>query len=145
LITPAILYGSVLALSLYAFVRVISGAVAIALRTWPLQKLHMVVNHCDLIERRISRVLSLSAAVIWVNRSIEYVGLLDPVRSAFSAILDFKLERQSISVSVEDVLFFGLTVWASYLLSAFIRFALQSERDQSFSVAVLLLFAAVTQ
>jgi len=127
LMTPGILYGSVLALSLYAFVRVISGAVAIALRGWPLQKLHMVVNHCDLIERRISRVLSLLAAVSWVNRSIDYVGLLDLVRSGFSAILDFKLERQSISVSVEDVLFFGLTVWASYLLSAFIRFALQEE------------------
>ena len=104
-----------------------SGAVAIALRTWPLQKLHMIVNHCDLIERRISRLLSLLAAVSWVNRSIDYVGLLDHVRSGFSAILDFRLERQSISVSVEDVLAFGLTVWAAYLLSAFIRFALQEE------------------
>jgi len=33
LITPAVLFGSVLALSLYASVRVLSGAVAIALRT----------------------------------------------------------------------------------------------------------------
>ena len=38
-----------------------------------------------------------------------------------------QLERGSISLSLEDVLAFVLTVWAAYLLSAFIRFVLQED------------------
>ena len=127
LITPAILFGGVLALSLYAFVRVSSGVVAIALRVWPLQRLQMVRNHCDRLERWIYRVLVGTMAVVWINRSLEYTGMLDPVVSAGSALLGVKLERGSISISIEDILAFGLTLWAAYLLSAFIRFALQEE------------------
>ncbi len=127
LITPPVLYGSASALLLYASLRVLSGAVAIALRTWPLQGLQMVINHCDRIERWIYRVLAWTAAVIWVIRSLNYIGLLNPVLSAGSALLDLKLERGSISISIEDILAFGLTVWAASLLSAFIRFALQEE------------------
>jgi small-conductance mechanosensitive channel len=127
LVTPAVLSGSVLALSFYALFRVLSGAVAIALRTWPLQRLHMVINHCDRIERWICRMLAWAVTAIWSLRSLDYIGLLTPVQSVASAILDLKLERGSISISIEDILAFGLTVWASYLLSSFIRFALQEE------------------
>jgi potassium efflux system protein len=127
LTTPVALYGNVLALSLFAFVRVISGAVAGALRSWPLRKLNMVGNHCDRIEKLIFRVLTWLAAVMWANRLIAYIGLSDHAASAAKAILDFKLERGSISVSVEDILALGLTVWAAFLISAFIRFVLQEE------------------
>jgi potassium efflux system protein len=127
LTTPVALYGNVLALSLFALVRVISGAVAGALRSWPLRKLNMVGNHCDRIEKLIFRVLTWLAAVMWANRLIAYIGLSDHAASAAKAILDFKLERGSISVSVEDILALGLTVWAAFLISAFIRFVLQEE------------------
>jgi potassium efflux system protein len=127
LLTPAAVFGGVLGLSLYANVRVLSGAVAIALRTWPLQQLQMVRNHCDRLERWIYRVLVWTAAVVWVSRSLEYVGMLDPVLSVGSAILGAKLQRGSISISIGDILAFGLTVLTAFLLSAFIRFALQEE------------------
>ena len=135
LTTPVALYGNVLALSLFAFVRVISGAVAGALRSWPLRKLNMVGNHCDRIEKLIFRVLTWLAAVMWANRLIAYIGLSDHAASWAKAILDFKLERGSISVSVEDILAFGLTVWAAFLLSALIRFVLQEEVYPRRSVA----------
>jgi len=64
---------------------------------------------------------------VLVIRSLNYIGLWNPVLSAGSAILDLRLERGSISISIEDILAFGLTVWAAYLLSAFIRFTLQEE------------------
>jgi potassium efflux system protein len=127
LLTPATVFGGVLGLSLYADVRVLSGAVAIALRTWPLQRLQMVGNHCVRLERWIYRVLVWTAAVIWISRSLEYIGMLDPVLSVGSAVLSAKLKRGSISISIEDILAFGLTVLVAYLLSAFIRFALQEE------------------
>jgi small-conductance mechanosensitive channel len=127
LITPAILAGGILALALYAFVRVSSGAAAIALRVWPLQRLQMVRSHCDRMERLIYRMLVWITVIVWTIRSLDYIGMLDLVRSAGSAVFAAKLERGSISISVGDILAFGLTVWAAYLLSAFIRFALQEE------------------
>ena len=53
--------------------------------------------------------------------------MLDPVISTSKAILSLRLKRGSISISIEDILAFGLTVLTSFLLSAFIRFALREE------------------
>ena len=75
----------------------------------------MVGNHCDRIEKLIFRVLTWLAAVMWANRLIAYIGLSDHAASWAKAILDFKLERGSISVSVKDILALGLTVWAAFL------------------------------
>ena len=127
LITPATLSGVVLALSLYAYVRVAGGAAVMALRSRLLQRLQMVRNHGDRIQRWIHRLLVLTAVFFWINRTLEYVGMLDPVISAGSAILSLRLKRGSISISIEDILAFGLTVLTSFLLSAFIRFALREE------------------
>ena len=69
----------------------------------------------------------LVAVVIFVFRLLGYTGFLGPTVSFFQTILAFKLERGSISMSVEDILAFFLTVWAAYLLSAAIRFILQED------------------
>jgi potassium-dependent mechanosensitive channel len=127
LITSSILVGGILALSLYAFVRVANGVVSIALRVWPLQGLQIVLKHCDRMERWIHRLLVWTAAVFGTDRFLEYLGVLDPVLSVAGAVLSIKLERGAFSISVGDILAFGLTVWAAYLLSTFIRFALQEE------------------
>jgi small-conductance mechanosensitive channel len=108
-------------------VRVISGAVAGALQSWPLRKLNMVGTHGDRMESLTFRVLAWLAAAMWVNRLIAYIGLSDHAASWAKAILGVKMERGSISVSIEDILAFGLTVWAAFLLSALIRFVLQEE------------------
>jgi small-conductance mechanosensitive channel len=87
----------------------------------------MVRKHCDLLESWAQRLFFWAAAFIWARRFLEYIGLLDPVVALGNAILETRLERGSISISIEDILAFGITVWAAYLLSAFIRFALQEE------------------
>jgi potassium efflux system protein len=127
LIAPGTLSAAALALLMYTCVRVLSGTVAVALRVWPLQRLQMVRNHCDLLEGWVYRLLVWTTIAFWAIRSLDHIGLLDPLLSLGSAILAIKLERGSISISIEDILAFGLTVWAAYLLSAFIRFILQEE------------------
>ncbi|WP_295317595.1 mechanosensitive ion channel domain-containing protein [Roseobacter sp.] len=127
LISPAVLSGGVLALSLYAYVRVSNAAAVIGLRSWLLQRLRMVRNHSDRIQRWIHRLLVWTAVFFWLTRSLEYIGMLDPVLSVGGTILDLRLKRGSISISIEDILAFGLTVLAAFLLSAFIRFTLQEE------------------
>jgi potassium efflux system protein len=127
LVTPGALSAAALALLMYAYVRVLSGTVAVALRVWPLQRLQMVRNHCDLLEGWAYRLLVWTTIVFWAIRSLDQIGLLDTLLSLGSAVLAIKLERGSISISIEDILAFVLTLWAAYLLSAFIRFILQEE------------------
>jgi small-conductance mechanosensitive channel len=127
LLVSCVLIGGALALALSASVRILCAVAAFGLRVWPLRLLHMVRDHRDLLERRTHRVLAWLAVVAWLVRVLDYVGLLEPTLSFGMALLAVKLERGSISVSVEDVLAFVLTVWAAYLLSAFIRFVLQED------------------
>jgi potassium efflux system protein len=127
LLASTVFGGGALALALFAYARVIVGVVAFALRVWPLRLLQMVQHHCELLERRAYRFLIWLAVGVWLMRVLDYVGLFGPVLSFGKNLLDAKLERGSISISVEDILAFFLTVWVAYLLSAFIRFILQED------------------
>ena len=127
ILTSEIIAGGIMALALYASVRVLGGIVAFALRVWPLRLLHMVQHHRDLLERRSPQALVWIAVVTWAGRSLDYVGLLQPALALGSAILATNLERGSISISVADIIAFFLTVWIAYLLSAIIRFVLKED------------------
>jgi hypothetical protein len=50
MVTPAVLNGAALVLILIAAVQMARGALAIALRGWPMDRLQMVRKHCDLLE-----------------------------------------------------------------------------------------------
>jgi potassium-dependent mechanosensitive channel len=67
------------------------------------------------------------AVVMFAVRLLDYSGFLSATLSFFQDILAFRLERGSISISVEDILVFLLTVWVAYILSAFLRFILRED------------------
>ena len=127
LLISAVLIGGALAVALIASIRIVCGVAAYGLRVWPLGRLQMVRHHRELLEHRIHRVLVWMAIVAWSVRVLGYVGLLQPALSIVKSALSAKLERGSISVSLEDVLAFVLVVWAAKLLSGFIRFVLQED------------------
>jgi potassium-dependent mechanosensitive channel len=127
LVTPALLGGGILALILFVAVRVAGGALAMALQAPLLQRLQMVRKHADLLQVWANRLLKWTAAIIWARRFLDLTGLLDPAVSLVNSVLEAKLERGAVSISVEDVLAFGVTIWASYLLSSLIRFTLREE------------------
>jgi potassium efflux system protein len=127
LLVSGVLIGGALALTLSASVKILCAVAAFLLRVWPLRHLDMVRHHRDLLERRIYRFLVWFAIFGWLVRVLDYLGLFQPVLSLGKAILAARLQRGSISVSVEDILAFVLAVWAAYLLSAFIRFVLQED------------------
>ena len=127
LVTPALLTAGILAMILFVAVRVISGAVAIGLNAPLLQRLQMVRKHADLLQLWANRILKWIAAFIWARRFLDHTGLLEPVTSLIGTVLDASFERGAVSVSIEDVLAFGLTLYAAYLLSGLIRFVLKEE------------------
>jgi potassium efflux system protein len=127
LLTPGIVAGGATALVLYVSVRMATGVVAFAFRIWPMRNLHMVQNHRDLLEKRIYRIFLWLGTIGWTIRFLDYMGLLEPTLSTGRAFLAMKLERGAISISVEDVLLFLLTILLSYVVSSFIRFVLQED------------------
>jgi potassium-dependent mechanosensitive channel len=127
LLAPGVIVGSVLALSLYALLRVARGVIAFALRVWPLSRLRMVFHHRDFLERRIYRLLVWIAVVVCISRYLNYLGLLDPAVTSTKEMLAAKLGTGTFSTSVGDILAFFATVWAAYLLSSLIRFVLEED------------------
>ena len=127
LLTPSIFIGGVLALAMFACLRVIAGLIALALRLWPLRLLEMVQQHRELLERRVYRLLVWAVIFAGLIRYLNYLGLLDNAWSFGQALLATKLERGTISISLGNVLEFFLTVYFAYLLSRFLRFVLQED------------------
>jgi small-conductance mechanosensitive channel len=127
IIVSTVLGSGAVAMILYALIEIVCGVAAFSLRVWPLRLLHMIHNHRELLERRIHRFLVWLAVITWLTRVLDYVGLFRPTVSIGTAMLAAKLEKGSISISIEDILLFALTVWASFLLSAFIRFMLKED------------------
>ncbi len=116
-----------LAMVFYASVRVADGLVAFALRARPLRHLAMVRHLRPLIERRIHRLVRWFALAAWVAFSLRYFGLWNTAVSATEAALTATLKRGSVSISLGDVLVFGVTVGVAFLLSALIRSFLAEE------------------
>jgi small-conductance mechanosensitive channel len=142
LLTPGILVGGFLGLATYAYLRIGGGVAALVLRVWPLSSLRMVAHHRELLERKIYRLLIWAAVGGWLIRYLSYLGLLDPTWSLGHALLSAKLERGSIAISPGVVLEFFLVVWFAYLLSRFIRFALQEDVYPRIHLAPGLSYAA---
>jgi small-conductance mechanosensitive channel len=127
LITPGSLSACVLALAFFAGVRLFGGAVTVLLRLWPLKRLRMVETHGDLLVKWAYRLLMWLAVAGWALRLFDQLGLLDPILTMGSGILATKFERGAISITIGDVLAFGITVAAAFLLSGLIRFTLNEE------------------
>ncbi|MGZ8435854.1 MAG: mechanosensitive ion channel family protein [Candidatus Binatia bacterium] len=142
ILTPGILVGGILALASFAFLRVISGAVALAFRVWPLRLLQMVENHRELLVRRVHAVLVWVAIFGWTARYLDYLGLLDPAWASMKSVLTAKVERGTLAISLGSVVEFVLTVWLALLLSRFIRFVLQEDVYPRIDLAPGLSYAA---
>jgi small-conductance mechanosensitive channel len=151
-LASGVLGSTFLALVLWPVVRVSTGLVALAFRMWPIRLLRMIQHHRDLLERRTHRVLVWLAFGVWLTRSLDYVGVLGPARALGQSVLNAKLQRGALSISVEDVLAFALTLWVAYLLSAFVRFALEEDvypraglaRGLSYALSSLLNYVLLT-
>jgi len=127
LITPGIIASGALALTLAALIRVFIGIIALTFQLWPLKSLRMIQYHRRLLEKRLHRLLILTAVVGLIARYLSHIGLFAPVQEIGLFILNLKLEYGVISISLGGILEFFLTVVAAYLLSLFLRFILRED------------------
>ena len=123
----ALLGSAYLALVLYAMVEVLHGLVTVALRLRPLALLTMVRRHQAPLRRRVRRGLQFLAIFLWILGTLQRLLLRERLFTAIREILTAELTVGSLSLSLGDVLAFGATVWAAFLVSRFVRFLLDEE------------------
>jgi len=127
LLGVGILRSAYTALGLYAGLVVAVGVLAYLLRVWPLGQLHMVTRYRLLFERRGAALLWWVAALLWLSATLQWFSLLDEAKSLLLSVLNYQLTRGFVSISLGDVLALIATIWAAFLISQFVRFALEED------------------
>jgi potassium efflux system protein len=127
LMVSTIIVGGILALMFFTYLRVMEGIVAFLLRNWPFTSLRMVSHHLELLERRIYKLFVWVAILTWLARILDYLGLFSPGLDFSVKILDARMQRGAVNISVGDVILFVMTVWLSSLLASFLSFVLNED------------------
>ena len=122
------LLGSIyLAMVLYAGLKVVDGLIVMELRSRPLGDLRMVQKHGPLLERRVRALLHWLTVGGWVVLALRHFGLWSATVAVAGAVLAAEVQRGALSISLGGVVVFVVTVVATFLLSAIVRFVLEEE------------------
>jgi potassium-dependent mechanosensitive channel len=116
-----------IAAMLYTAIRIIEGLLIIALQVRPLGSLRVISLHRQMIQRRTCRVLEFLAFLLWLNVLLSFFGLRDSFIASIGAALNANLALGSFSITPGHILAFLITVWASFLISKFLRFLLEED------------------
>jgi small-conductance mechanosensitive channel len=135
LVGNAVLRSAYVAVILYAIVRIIDGLIVFALRFRPLNLLKMVRDYAPEFQAKLQKSVRFIAFVLWLLATLEFFTLREVVFRETRAILTAELNLGSLSISAFDVLLFFAVVWASFLLSRFVRFALEEDVYPRFDLA----------
>jgi potassium-dependent mechanosensitive channel len=112
---------------LYTVIRIIEGLVIIALQVRPLASLRAISLHRPMIQRRTCRLLELLAFLFWFNVLLSFFGLRDPLIETIEATLNANLAIGFFNITLGSILAAVITVWASFLVSKFLRFLLEED------------------
>ncbi len=112
---------------LYTAVRIFEGLIVIALQVRPLGSLRVIILHRPMLQRRTCRVLEFLAFLFWLNLVLDFFGLRTPLIAITEATLNANLAIGSFSITLGRILAFLITVWASFLVSKFLRFLLEED------------------
>ncbi len=135
-----------LAILLYAAAEILEGLIFFALQIRPLASLAMVQRHRGLLRRRVARVISFGAFLLWVWLALGAFSLREVALQRASEFINAEVAVRSLHFSLGAILAFGLTIWLTVLLSRFVRFLLEEEiygrlhlaRGSSYAVSTLL-------
>jgi potassium-dependent mechanosensitive channel len=112
---------------LYTLKRIIEGLIVIALEMQPLASLRVVTLHREILKQRTSTVLEFLAALFWLNFMLGFFGLTTPTMTWLREALTASVRIGSLSVSLGGILAFVIAIWASLLVSRFVRFVLEED------------------
>ena len=120
---------------LYTVIRIIEALTIIALQVRPLGSLRVVALHRPILQRRTCRLLEFLAFLVWLNVLLNFFGLRDPLIASIEAALNANLAIGAFNITLGGILAFLITVWASFLISKFLRFVLEEDVYHHFHLA----------
>jgi small-conductance mechanosensitive channel len=127
LLTGGAVVSAYLALGFYAVVLVAERLAALVLQAWPMTRLQAVKRRPALVLRKARTLLNWLGVAAWISVALDTQGLLESSLEAARAVLGARFQWGAIGVSLGDLLAFGLTVWAAFLVSAVVRFLLEED------------------
>jgi potassium efflux system protein len=133
-----------IAAMLYTTIRILEGLIIIALQVRPLGSLRVVSLHRPMLQRRICRVLEFLAFLFWLSLILNFFGLLTPLTATTRTALNANLGIGSLNISVHSILAFLIAIWASFLVSRFLRFLLEEDVYHHFHLAPGIPYATST-
>ena len=135
LIGDATFGSAYLSIMIYAAVRLIDGLLLIMLRSRPLVFLALVRRNEPLLRARLSTGLHWAGALFWIYIALQLFWLWTPTYDLAHDTLFHPITIARLPpFNLHDVLIFGITVWASFLLSRLVRFALDEDIYGRFGV-----------
>ncbi|MEI6561907.1 MAG: mechanosensitive ion channel domain-containing protein [Verrucomicrobiota bacterium] len=144
----AALQSAYLAVVLYAAARIADGLILAGLSAEPLAQLGMVRRHRTLLWRRTHRIFELAALLLWASETLDLLTVRSPLIERAATL--FAKPNTDLTI-FGQALAFGAVVWAAFLISRFIRFALEEdfyprikmERGLSYAVSTMLHYAVL--
>jgi small-conductance mechanosensitive channel len=112
---------------MYTAIRILEGLIIIALEVRPLSSLRVVSLHRSLLLTRACGFFEFVALLCWLNLMLGFFGLWNPLFTAIQGVLNASITIGSISVSLGGILAFSIAIWASFLVSRFVRFVLEED------------------
>ena len=127
LFTGGLFNSAYMALATVVSVLILDGAVAVAMETETARKLRMVRFYPRLIRKRVSGAIHVGGALLWLWVTALLFDLSNPIVGWIAGVLNYKWTAGTLEASLGGVLAFVLTIWASVLISRFVRFVLEED------------------
>jgi len=127
LIGNALLASAYFAVILQGLIEVLTAIVGLLFTLRPFSLLQVIRRNESLLRRRVRSLLQWIAAFLWVVVLFNQLLIREWFFGAIGAALTAELKIGSLSVSPGDLIAFVLTVWASFLISRFVRFLLDED------------------
>ncbi len=128
LLGDGMLESSYLAVVLYAAVRIVDALALSALSIRPFSGLGMVRRHHDQIYAKTTVVIRWVFYAIWVVATLQFFQQSDLLWDEINVLLwQHHYSYFNIKFTLGAILAFPITIWASFVISRFLRFVLQEE------------------
>jgi potassium efflux system protein len=127
LLGDSVLRAAYLALIFTAASRIVESLVIIAFQVRPLTYSSTVRKHRALLRRRTTQVFRLVIFLLWLNLVLKQFQLSDPLMAEANAILNSGFALGAFRLSLGQILGFIAAVWASFVMSKFLRFLLEED------------------
>jgi potassium-dependent mechanosensitive channel len=127
LLGNSVLRAAYLALIFTAASRIVESLVVVAFQVRPLTYSSTVRKHRALLRRRTSQVFRFLLFLLWLNLVLKQFELSDPMIGKAKAVLNTGFALGAFRLSLGQIVGFILAVWASFLVSKFLRFLLEED------------------